>query len=252
MGKAATSIASSYNNATGLRNPCLARALAGIRIQSAPPQRAKSCFVSNFCGFMSPGRQNQSHPHRDGTSNSDGKPGEPRLSPSHSCRFVVLTTKAATTCLVCARPGASATPALSPYFPASGRPPSPAFAERRSPTPPSPSSSSLSTPSGGQRTSHLGGQRRPSGGGGGRLSSSLGAGSAGGVAGDHEHLDVSLLSSCRFNHDLLLASISRCAYRVKAAPSASSTSSSFVFSRPFGFRHCLSRNAKVQQRFFYL
>eukprot|EP00752_Nemacystus_decipiens_P011911 g10562.t1 len=151
----------------------------------------------------------------DGASNSDGQQGDSRLSPSRSCRLVVLTTKAATTCLVCARPGANAsastTPSLSPFFSALGRPPSPAFSERRSPTPPSPSS--LSTPPGGQRAGRVVGQGRSGGGGGGgggrRVSSSLGDGSAGSVAGDDEHLDVFLRGSCRFNHDLVLASITR-------------------------------------------
>lgn len=159
-------------------------------------------------------------PRRDDAPNSDGKPStapdEPRLSPNRSCQFVLLTTKAATTCFICARPSSSATPALSP-FPALGRPPSPGFSERRSPTPPSPSS--LSAPSPGQRTSQRGGQGRPID-GVGRLGSGLGGGSTGSAGGDHdhdhdhdrdhEHLDVFLRRSSRFNHDLLLASITRC------------------------------------------
>lgn len=152
-------------------------------------------------------------PHRDDTLNSDGKqgtaPGESRHTPARACRLVLLTSKGATVCRVCAisRPSP---PALSPSFPALGRPPSPGYSERRSPTPPSPSSLSTASAGHGQRKNHLSGQSRPSG-GQSRLSSGLGVDSisAGSVAGDHEHLDVFLWQSCRFNQDLLLASITR-------------------------------------------
>eukprot|EP00903_Cladosiphon_okamuranus_P017758 g16346.t1 len=161
---------------------------------------------------------------KDDAPNSDGKPGtapgEPRLSPRRSCRFVLLTTKAATTCFICPRPGNSnnAPAALSP-FPALGRPPSPGFPERRSPTPPSPSSLSAPSPA-KQRTGRLGDQSGPVGSG-----SRFSGGSAGSAARGHDHghsanhdhehehdhdyerLDVFLRRSCRFNHDLLLASI---------------------------------------------
>lgn len=144
--------------------------------------------------------------HRGGASNSTDVTAQ-----GQSCRLVVLTSKGATVCLV---RDARCAPGARPASSGLGPPPSPGDLDRRSPLPPSPSSS---TSLAGERAGHLGGQGRRSL-TGSHPRRSLGAGAVdvvpaavGSVAGDPhpQQLAVFLRRSCRFNSDLVLASITR-------------------------------------------
>ncbi|CAN0150526.1 unnamed protein product [Scytosiphon promiscuus] len=137
-------------------------------------------------------------PKRNGTCNGEGQgPGssvqhKADLSTSRYCRFVLLTNKGATVCVVC--PTTKTSMAI-PMYPASASSQSPATVSSHHVTPPSPG------PSKGHEAGRLGAANRPVG----QSSSSVGLDVD--AAEDLEELVVFLRRSCRFNNDLLLASI---------------------------------------------
>lgn len=139
----------------------------------------------------------------DGDGEYSTEKGESDRPIPRSCRFVLLTSKGATVCLVCAT---RSTPVERPEYQALASSSSPRVAS--SSLPPSP----LSTPSAGRWTGHLGGKRQPAG---SRSGSDLDAGVIDGVAaagnnsGDSQQFHVYLRRSCRFVNDLVLASITR-------------------------------------------